>query len=69
MGLASVVLPMVDRNITDRGPRLTDPSSLCQPISSNEIKAALFYMDSLKAPGIDGYNALFLPENQEYHWA
>lgn len=59
MGSAASILPMVDRNIVERGPTLNAQTSLCHPISVDEIKTALFSMDTLKAPGIDGYNALF----------
>lgn len=58
MTSAATSIPMVDGNIVERSP--TVPISfhrqLCAPATKQEVKDALFSMDSLKSPGIDGYN-------------
>lgn len=61
MGSDADSLPMVDRDIIHRGPVLGHDvqTQLCNSISAEEVKGALFSMDSLKAPGIDGYNVHF----------
>ena len=61
MGAAAVSLPMIDSEVISRGPRLThlQQLDLCKPITSEEVKAALFDMNDLKAPGIDGFNVYF----------
>lgn len=61
MGTAAEVLPMVDRDVINRGPRLAAQQikKLAADCSEEEIKEALFSMNSHKAPGIDGFNVFF----------
>lgn len=65
MGSSATSLPMADKQIIGKGPVLghDHQMSLCQPVSGQEIKDALFSMDSFKAPGIDGYNVHFNKKN------
>lgn len=52
---------MVDKDVVCRGPFIPHQLQiqLCQDCSGVEVKDALFSMDSLKAPGVDGFHALF----------
>ena len=54
-------LQMIDINTMRHGPQLdsVDSQFLIQDVSEDEIKEALFRMDDNKAPGVDGFNALF----------
>lgn len=61
MGSAATSLPMVDQHIIDKGPVLSHDQQvhLCAPCTAEEVREALFSMDSMKAPGIDGFNVHF----------
>ena len=51
----------LDSSIFSRGPCLdaSDQNEILAPVSSAEIKAALFGIDNDKAPGPDGFSSLF----------
>lgn len=36
---------------------------MCRPVTIEEVKNAMFSVDSAKAPGTDGYNAAFFKRN------
>lgn len=57
MGTATDKLTMVDKLIVDRGPKLNRHQQLflSAGCTEQEVKEALFSMDSNKAPGIDGF--------------
>lgn len=61
MGSAADELKMVDKLIMERGPRLEfhQQQMLNAECTEQEIRDALFSMNSNKAPGIDGYNVFF----------
>lgn len=61
MGKAADRLDMVDKRIVDLGPKLSRNHKLLliTECTADEVRDALFSMDSHKAPGIDGYNAYF----------
>ena len=61
MDSAAVSLPMVDRSVVETGPVLSESHKhqLCLPVTGAEVKEALFSMDDMKAPGLDGFNVLF----------
>lgn len=56
LGTAATELPALHLPTVRRGPRLSDASctALCLPISFLEIDQALFAIDDVKAPGLDG---------------
>lgn len=64
MGTAANSLPMVDMNIVERGPLLSvdHKRSLCEAVTAEEVKRALFDMDPLKSPGADGFNVYFFQQ-------
>lgn len=61
MGSAADTLPMVDKNVVQRGPTLTHHQRvmLCSEVTADEVKNALYSMDPSKAPCIDGFNVHF----------
>jgi hypothetical protein len=61
MGSAADSLPMVDKNVIQRGPTLAQhhQDMLCSEVTTVEVKTALFAMDPSKALSIDGYNDHF----------
>lgn len=61
MGSAIAELPMIDQRVINLGHILhtEDKIKLCQLCSVQEVKEALFQMDSNKAPDIDSYNVYF----------
>nr|XP_016489984.1 PREDICTED: uncharacterized protein LOC107809777 [Nicotiana tabacum] len=61
LGSTANRVPCIDLNIMRQGPSLTmqQQRDMCSEITQEEIKAALFNIDDNKAPGIDGFNALF----------
>lgn len=61
MGTTALQLPSVDVAMLRAGIQVssTDATALIQPITSHEIEAALWSIDEVKAPGIDGFNILF----------
>lgn len=56
---------MVDIGIIRHGCQLSsaDAELLVRPITWEEINHGLFSIEDSKAPGIDGYNALFFKKN------
>lgn len=64
MASAARELPMVDRNIIERGNVffVQEQLLLCRLYTSNEITEALFNMGSQKAPNMDGFNVHFFKE-------
>ena len=61
MGTAADRLPAINTQVMKRGPILSRQHriQLCATITYQEIVEALKFIGSDKAPGIDGYNALF----------
>lgn len=61
MGSRKDCLPSIDINVMRKGPRLEliKQRELCEIVTQEEIKDALFDIADDKAPGIDGYNACF----------
>lgn len=61
MGTAATEVTMVDKEIMSRGPSLEDwqQRHLIAECTAQEVKEAIFNMDSQKAPGMDGSNAFF----------
>lgn len=61
MGTAVAELTMVDKLVVDRGPKLQvyQQRLLNATCSEQEVKEALFGMNSNKTPGIDGFNVYF----------
>lgn len=61
MGTAAEELIMVDKNIMSRGPELqvTQQKALIVAVTGQEVKEALFSMDSSKAPNINKFNVYF----------
>lgn len=61
IGTATEELSMVDKRVVARGPTLSAAqiSMLNSECSEEEVRLALFSMESNKAPGIDGYNVFF----------
>ena len=61
MGTAADRLPAINTQVMKRGPILSRQHriQLCATITDQEIVEALKSIGSDKAPGIDGYNALF----------
>lgn len=56
---------MIDKEAVRRGPRLQvrQQRELTKDVTAQEIKDALFSIDSNKAPGIDGFNAYFFKKS------
>lgn len=65
MGTAAIELSMVDKRVVARGPSLNflQQQMLNADCTNEEVKVALFSMNSTKAPGIDGFNAYFLKKS------
>lgn len=61
MGSAKQILPAVNKEVMRNGPVISQQQAiaLCQSISDEDIYACLKGIDDDKAPGVDGYNALF----------
>lgn len=65
MGASAVALPVVNRETLMNGPLISQHKqlALCAPVREEEIQQALFAIDDNKAPGIDGFNALFFKKS------
>lgn len=61
METAATKFTMVDKLVMKRGPKLNAHQQLLlnADCTEQEVKDALFSMDSNKAPGIDGFNVYF----------
>lgn len=61
MGTSAEVLPMLDQNTVKRGAQLNihQQRMLDADCTEQEVRKALFSMNSSKAPGIDGFNVHF----------
>ncbi|XP_056698699.1 uncharacterized protein [Spinacia oleracea] len=60
LGTSVVVLPIIDPTMRARATLIySDISYLCQPVTDVEIDLAMQGIDGDKAPGIDGFNAIF----------
>lgn len=55
MGSAASELPMVDKEVVNRGPKLNADvkTMLCENCTNTEVRKALCSMDSNKAPSIE----------------
>lgn len=62
MGSSAPVLPGIDLPTIRKGPFIDGSAgiNLCAPVTTDEIDQALFSIADDKAPGIDGFNAVFL---------
>ena len=60
LGSSKMTVPL-DENVISRGPRLqvADVDMLLAPISDDDIRSVIFSIGNDKAPGPDGYSALF----------
>lgn len=65
MGTTADELQMVDKLVVERGPILNRQQQilLSAACSEQEVKEALFSMDSNKAPSIDGFNVYFFKKS------
>lgn len=65
MGTSADELSMVDKRVVARGPKLNfqQQQMLNAACTNQEVKAALFSMNSNKAPGIDGFNMYFFKKS------
>ncbi|XP_060195411.1 uncharacterized protein LOC132624686 [Lycium barbarum] len=65
MGSSAHSLPAVNKIIMKKGPTLTHQQRLrlCAAVNTEEIYNALQAIGDEKAPGIDGYNALFFKQS------
>lgn len=65
MGNANEELPMLDRAVMRSGAKLNihQMRELAADCIESEVKEALFSMNSLKAPGIDGFNVYFFKKS------
>ena len=61
--LEAIDLPVVRRGAT---PSLEARRCLIEPVRTNEIDSALGNIDDNKAPGVDGFNALFFQCIQDF---
>ncbi|XP_056688426.1 uncharacterized protein [Spinacia oleracea] len=61
LGTTANSLPLIDLPTMRAGPTLSNSArlSLCQPVTEREIDLALKGINDNKAPGIDGFNAVF----------
>lgn len=61
MGSSTPVLPGINRIVMQNGPTLTQQQKLelCAPVTTQEVNMSLQTIGDNKAPGIDGYNAIF----------
>lgn len=64
LGSCATQLPSIDVTTMRTGPKLSyeDRLSLCLPVTDVEIDMALKGIDDSKAPGIDGFNAVFFKQ-------
>lgn len=60
-GIASTQLQPVKNKVLQRGPILNEQDKLilCQPVTEEEIRIALYSISDQKAPGPDGYGFKF----------
>lgn len=65
MGQAAERLEMVDKWVIRRGSKISRQQQLVliKACFTEEVKVALFSMDSHKAPGVDGFNVFFYKES------
>lgn len=65
MGTAVEELLMVDKVVVERGPTLNRQQQIMlgAACSTQEVKEALFSIDSNKTPGIDGFNGYFFKKS------
>lgn len=65
MGIVATELSMVDKRVVARGPNLNflQQQMLNADCTNEEVKVALFSMNSTKAPSIDGFNAYFFKKS------